>query len=90
MIVHTPATLRRVHRALDRRRAAAAAVVAAMANGASLNLSFSKHGSAWMLSTGASVTAEVALMVLNHTHVVGCGDGLFGGGPCQTWRYVEP
>jgi hypothetical protein len=87
MTIPTTASLRAARRFQDRRRGKAARVITAMERGAALHLSFNKHGSAWTLSTGVSVTAEVALMVLNDVRIIGCGDGLFGGGPCQTWRY---
>jgi hypothetical protein len=90
MTIPTVETIRRARRFQDKRRAKAARVIAAMANGASLHLMFTGHKSVWTLSTGVSVAAEVALMVLNDTRTVGRGDGLFGGGPCQTWRYSNP
>jgi hypothetical protein len=84
MTIPTVQSISRARRVMDRRRAKAARVIDAMANGASLHLMFTGHKSVWTLSTGVSVTAEVALMVLNDIRTVGCGDGLFGGGPCQT------
>jgi hypothetical protein len=89
MTAHTVRSLARARRLLDRRRHEAAAVIAAMAGGASLQLSFSKHGSTWTLSDGAVVSTEVALLIVNDVRVISVNDGLFPTTP-QTWRYCEP
>src|SRR5262245_53346990 len=87
-VVPTAQSLARLRRFQDRRRQKAASVIAAMAAGATLNLTFTKTGSAWTLSDGTRVTPEIALMVANDVRVVGVNDGLFPVTP-QTWRYVE-
>lgn len=86
--IPTVQSLTRARRHQDRRRQKAASVIAAMARGASLNLIFTRSGSAWTLSDGTHVAAEIALMVVNDVRVVSVNDGLFPVTP-QTWRYVE-
>jgi hypothetical protein len=90
MTIPTVQSTRRARRFQDHRRAAAARVITAMEQcGLTLNLMFTKHGSAFTLSDGSVVAPEIALAVVNDVRVIGCGDGLFGGGLCQTWRFVE-
>jgi hypothetical protein len=78
-----------IHTPTDRRRARAARIIAAMARGAALHLTFTKRGSDFVLSDGTRVAPDIALMVVNDLRVVSVGDGLFPATP-QTWRYVEP
>jgi hypothetical protein len=89
MTIHTAAALRAKHRQLDRRRHGAAYVITRMAGGASLHLTYGKHGSDFVLSDGTHVASDIALLVVNDLRVVNVNDGLFPSTP-QTWRYVEP
>ena len=88
MNIHTPASLRAKSRQLDRRRRRAARVITAMSRGASMNLTFTKHGSVFTLSDGTPVSTEIALMVVNDVRVASVNNGLFCSTP-QTWRYIE-
>jgi hypothetical protein len=88
MTIPTVQSIHRARRFQDRRRAAAARVLAQMQRGASLNLTYTKHGSDFVLSNGMRVSPAVALMVVNNTSVVSVNDGLWPQTP-QTWRYVE-
>jgi hypothetical protein len=89
MSIPTVSSLRAKHHQLDRRRRSAARVIAEMSRGASLHLTFTPHGSNFLLSNGIRVTPEVALLVVNDVRVVGVNAGLFPHTP-QTWRYCEP
>jgi hypothetical protein len=88
MSIATVQSIRRARRFQDRRRTAAARVITAMMHGASLNLTFTKHGSVWTLSGGTVVAPEIALAVVNDVRVCSVNDGLFPQTP-QTWCYVE-
>jgi hypothetical protein len=98
MAIPTPASLRRIHRQLDRQRlnccalhAKADAVLARMWEGECLRLSFNRRaGPIWQLSpSGVQVPDEVAQVVIADPEVASAGDGLFADGPAQTWRMVE-
>jgi hypothetical protein len=97
MTIPTPASLRRLHRKLDRQRLAAGklhaqaqAVIARMFEGQSLRLIFDRRlGPTWQLSpSGQRVDAEIAAVVVADPDVIFCNDGLFPG-TAQTWRLVE-
>jgi hypothetical protein len=70
-------------------RLEAARVIAVMSRGASMQLEFTKHGSAFMLSDGTKVRPEIAILIINDLRIVANADGLFRGCP-QSWRYEEP
>jgi len=42
----------------------------------------------WALSTGKTVSTEIALLVTASGDVVGVGDALFGAELSQTWRFT--
>ena len=87
MTIPTVASVRRARRFQDRRRAKAVRVITAMSRGCTLNLTFTKHGSAFTLSDGTHVAPEVAVMVINDVRILSACDGLF---PLpQTWRHAE-
>jgi hypothetical protein len=65
MTIHTVQSLRRTRRFQDQRRVAAARVIGAMERGATLNLMFTRHGSAFTLSNGEHVPPEIAVAVIN-------------------------
>jgi hypothetical protein len=87
-MIHTPESLRRSARRLDRRNATAARVLQAMRGGAILHRCNHRHRAIWVLSSGEFVTPEAAADVLRNPHVVGTGDCLFGPELSQTFRYV--
>jgi hypothetical protein len=86
--IPTVASLRTRNRKLDRRRHDATRVITEMQRGASLHLTFTEHGSNFVLSNGIHVTVEIALMVVSDVRVCSVNDGLFPTTP-QTWRYIE-
>jgi len=88
MTVPTVGSIRRARRFQDRRRAAAARVITMMSRGATLNLTFTRSGSAFTLSNGAQVAPEVAIAVINDVRILSACDGLFPSLP-QTWKHVE-
>jgi hypothetical protein len=88
MTIPTVQSIRRARRFQDHRRAAAARVILMMARGATLNLMFTKTGSAFTLSDGTYVAPEIAIMVINDVRIISLQDGLFPALP-QTWRHVE-
>jgi hypothetical protein len=85
MIIHTPATRRRIARHLDRLNVA----LVAMKDGAALHLCLDRGAIRWWLSSGQSVDPAVAQALVRHTAVVGVGDALFGDVASQTYRYVD-
>jgi hypothetical protein len=85
MLIHTPASRRRISRQLDQLNARAAAILGAMKAGAALHFGASR----WWLSTGRSVDPAVARAVVRSSSVVGVGDALFGDIASQTYRYVD-
>jgi hypothetical protein len=87
MTIHTTASLRAKYRKFDHRRHGAARIISEMARGAALHLTYTKHGSDFVLSNGIRVAPDVALMVVNDVRVCSVNDGLFPITP-QTWRYV--
>src|SRR5262245_38854247 len=98
MTIPTPASLRRLHRELDRQRrkagdlhARAQTVLARMYEGQSLRFLFDRRlGPTWQLSpSGMQVPDEVAKVVIADPDVVSAGDGLLVDVPAQTWRYAE-
>ena len=89
MSIHTVQSIHRARRVQDRRRQKTAHVITAMMRGASLNLTFTRKGSAFTLSDGTVVTPEIALAVVNDVRVCSVNDGLFPATP-QTWRYIGP
>ena len=88
MTIHTVQSIRRARRFQDRRRAAAARVITAMERGQTLNLMFTRSGSAFTLSNGVHVALEVAIAVINDVRIVSQNDGLFPSLP-QSWKHVE-
>jgi hypothetical protein len=79
---------RRARQFHDRRRQKAARVITAMSRGLTLNLTFTRTGSAFTLSDGTHVASEIAIAVINDTRIVSCMDGLLPALP-QTWRYAD-
>jgi hypothetical protein len=87
-MIHTVASIRACHRRQDRLRAKAARVVTAMERGQTLNLTFTKTGSAFTLSDGTHVASEVAITVINDVRIISACDGLFPSLP-QTWKHAD-
>jgi hypothetical protein len=83
-MIPTVASICAARRFQERRRAAAARIIAQMARGLTMNLTFVKGGSAFTLSNGTRVPPQVAVMVINDTRIVSQSDGLFPALP-QTW-----
>jgi hypothetical protein len=79
----------RTRRFQNQQRAKAAQILTAMERGASLYLSFSKNGNAFVLSNGTRVPSEVAMVVINDARIVAESAGLFPAAP-QSWKYEEP
>jgi hypothetical protein len=88
MTIPTAYSIRHARRFQDRRREKAAHVITAMMRGATLNLRFTRTGSAFTLSDGTRVASEVAIAVINDVRIISQSDGLFPSLP-QSWRYVE-
>jgi hypothetical protein len=86
--IPTVQSIRGTRRFQDRRRQKAAHVIAAMSRGQTLNLTFTKSGSAFTLSDGTHVAPEIAVAVINDVRIISQSDGLFPALP-QTWRHVE-
>jgi hypothetical protein len=98
MNISTPASLRRLHRKLDRQRlkagelhAQAQAVLARMFEGQCLRFLFDHRlGPTWQLSpSGVRVPDAVAEVVVADPDVVCTDGGLFSDGPAQTWRMSD-
>jgi hypothetical protein len=87
-MIYTVASLHRVRRFQDRRRAKAARILTAMERGATLSLMFSRSGSVFTLSNGEHVAPEIALLVINDLRIISQNDGLFPSLP-QSWKHVE-
>jgi hypothetical protein len=87
--VQTAAQLQRKHHRLDHRAHGAAAVIAKLQRGATLNLSFERGVRRWLLSDGSTVTDAVAKIVTADHRVLSVGDALFKNMPGQTWRFTE-
>lgn len=87
--IPTRAVLENVRRRADRRQQGVANVLAAMQDGASLQLQFIRGREHWRLSSGAFVLADVAAVVIARPEVMSCGDTLFAGLRGQTWRLAE-
>lgn len=85
----TPSSLRNHSRRLDRLNTGVDTVLRAMRNGATLHLEFSETGARWRMSTGRTVHAAVARVVVTDKGVVGVGDTLFADATSQTWRFIE-
>jgi len=88
MTIPTVQSIRHARRFQDRRRAAAARVITAMSRGCTMNLTFTRYGSAFTLSNGEHVPPEIAVAVINDVRIISQSDGPFPALP-QTWRYVE-
>jgi hypothetical protein len=61
-------------------------VVDALAAGATLHFMHTETGPRWRLSTGRTVSANVARLVTANTFVTGNGDALFPDAKPQTFR----
>jgi len=88
MTIPTVDSIRRARRFQDQRRLKAAHVITAMERGLTLNLMFTKNGSAFTLSNGEHVAPEVAVAVINDVRICSVNDGLSPTTP-QTWRFIE-
>jgi hypothetical protein len=77
MTIHTPASLRKTQRRLDRRIQSRQAVLAVLRRGAVLHRHHASGSRVvWSLSTGTFIAPEIAVDILNDAHVVGVGDAL--------------
>jgi hypothetical protein len=86
MTVPTAASLRAIHRRVDRKLTRAQTVLERMEAGASLHLEFAKRP-CWSLSTGEQVEDAAAELVIRSSSVIGCGGALFGECLGQVWRW---
>jgi hypothetical protein len=94
-VIHTPASIRRTNRRLDRhnerkrrREAEVNKVLGAMTRGAALRRTNRPTRTIWSLTSCEFVTAETAAAVLLDPRVCGVGDSLFGSELSQTFRFV--
>jgi hypothetical protein len=87
-VIPTITSLHRQQRRVDRRRAGAARVVAAMSRGQSLHKHFTRSGPVYTLTDDQQVAADVAALVIADVRVRPVNDGLFPTTP-QTWRWCE-
>ena len=86
----TAESLRRIHRRQERRLQSREAILREMRDhGAALHLQHSPSGDRWHLSTGQAVHDTTARDIIGDRHIVGVGDALLPGVPCQTYRYTE-
>jgi hypothetical protein len=74
---------------LDRLNWNAQATLAAMRRGEALHMYFGRYGPVWHLSSGRTITPEVAKAVTANAHVIDVGDALaIDGARSQTWRWA--
>jgi hypothetical protein len=85
--IHTPGSLARKYRSLDRRKREVEGALAELRRGASLHLSFSPRRH-WRMSSGVFITDEVARVLITMPAVVAISDCLFDQSLSQTWRYT--
>jgi hypothetical protein len=86
--IHTPSELRRSARRLDCRAARVNAVLALLRQGEALLLKYESGRPHWSLSSGRSISAEVASVLINCVSVVPAGDALFDD-TSQTWVFAH-
>jgi len=87
--IHTPASLARTNRRLDRKCRDVDFVVGRMRAGQVLRLCFTRRKAEWFLSpSGELVTEEIARLVISRPDIVDVGDALFAGATAQTFRYI--
>jgi len=84
MAIHAPDSLRARNVRLK-----AARVITSMERGATLRVTYTRHGSDFTLSDGTRIPPEVALLVVNDVRIHSADAGLFPATP-QTWRYSDP
>ena len=84
MTIYTINSSRCTRERLNRRRRRLFQVLRAMHRGAALHFC----GGTWTLSTGMSVDADVAKLVITDLHIVPADFALFAEMPAQTWRWV--
>ena len=84
MTIATVASLRCTRDRLNRRHRRLFQVLRAMHRGAALHF----HDGTWTLSTGMSVDADVAKLVITDLHIVPADFALFAEMPAQTWRWI--
>jgi hypothetical protein len=87
--IQTLAQVQQANRRLDRLCRDVNQVLAAMKDGAVLNLHYQNGRAIWRLSSGPFVTPQAAAIVIASDVVVGVGDSLSPGHPGQTWRYAK-
>jgi hypothetical protein len=85
MTIHTADTLCSTREYLNRRRRRLFQVLRAMHRGAALHF----HDGTWTLSTGMSVDADVAKLVIIDPRIAPVDFALFAEMPAQTWRWAE-
>jgi hypothetical protein len=83
-VISTTQSIRNTRERLNRRRCRRFEVLRAMHRGAALHF----HDGTWTLSTGMSVDADVAKLVITDLHIVPADFALFAEMPAQTWRWV--
>ena len=86
--VRTASELRRTSRYLDRRFASVEEALAAIMKGEALLLQYENNHPLGSLSSGRSVSADAAALVIGNALVAPAGDALFDSLPDQDWRYV--
>jgi len=82
--IPTVQSIERTRERLNRRRRRLFQVLRAMHRGAALHF----HNGTWTLSTGMSVDADVAKLVITNLRIAPVDFALFAEMPAQTWRWV--
>jgi hypothetical protein len=85
--IHTPGSLARKARSLDRKIRDLEPALAELRRGAALHLSYSPQRQ-WRLSSGAFLTDEVARQLITRPEILAVGDCLFDQSLSQTWRHT--
>jgi hypothetical protein len=75
-------------RRLDRFNGRVAAVLEELRDGAALRLEYRSGAATWFLSTGNSISADVARAVIRHPEIAAVDAGLFAGTLVQTWLHA--
>jgi hypothetical protein len=85
--IYTPGELHRLGRRLNRRIASVDAALQAMRRGGFLHLQYHAGRPLWSLSSGRTVSSEVAAILINDARIVPVGRALFDDMPGQSWKH---
>jgi len=87
--IYTPSELSRLGRRLDRHVADIDQVLRAMRGGESMHLQYENGRPLWSLSSGRTIPANIAALVIADVSVVAVGRALFDECLPQTWRILR-